>query len=243
MADVSRQQQDRPVREREHPERTCAVTRQTASPDLLIRFTYAPSGEVVPDLQQRLPGRGIWVGCRRGLVQQAIKRNAFARGLKADVTTAGDLDLRVDRLLEDAALQWLSLANKAGLVVAGQGKVDNLIASGLAAVLVQANDASEGGRDRLQRKHHAVARDVGRDPMTVEHFNVEQLSLALGRSNVVHAALAEGRATSSFARAAGRLVRYRSETPFDPGSELSNDTKELAKAETARAAVQKTGIV
>ena len=36
-------------------------------------------GEVIPDLRQELPGRGVWVGNNRGLVQEAVKRNLFAR--------------------------------------------------------------------------------------------------------------------------------------------------------------------
>ncbi len=46
----------------------CAVTRQVAPTDDLIRFVLSPTGEVVPDLKRKLPGRGLMgviVPCRR----------------------------------------------------------------------------------------------------------------------------------------------------------------------------------
>jgi hypothetical protein len=41
------------------PQRRCVATGRVADKDALLRFVVAPAGQLVPDLQQRLPGRGL----------------------------------------------------------------------------------------------------------------------------------------------------------------------------------------
>jgi len=41
-------------------ERKCVVTGDFLSRDELIRFVCDPEGKIVPDLAERLPGRGVW---------------------------------------------------------------------------------------------------------------------------------------------------------------------------------------
>ncbi|MFG3598432.1 DUF448 domain-containing protein [Bradyrhizobium sp. RDI18] len=44
------------------PKRLCAVTRESRDAGELIRWSCRLDGIVVPDLDRRLPGRGVWVG-------------------------------------------------------------------------------------------------------------------------------------------------------------------------------------
>ena len=60
-------------------DRTCIVTRDNHDPDDMIRFVAGPDNRVVPDLKRTLPGRGVWVGARYQLVEQAAVKNLFAR--------------------------------------------------------------------------------------------------------------------------------------------------------------------
>ena len=115
----------------------------------------------------------------------------------------------MDALLERDALQSLSMANKAGLVVAGAFKVDAAIGDGRVAALIQASDGAADGaakreqalRSRLGEAAAAVAR--------IKLFSSRQLDLALGKANVIHAALKSGAATSAFLARAERLRRFR----------------------------------
>jgi len=203
--------------------RLCAATRQALSPDDLIRFVAGPDGTIVPDLSRRLPGRGVWVTADKATVAQAVKANVFARSLKRAVRADAELPERLDQLLERRVLDALALAKKAGLVTTGFQQVDELVESGTAAVLVQAADAAEGGRERLARKFAAVARAQGRVAALVTSLSTEQLSLAMGRSNVVHAALINGGAGQRFWDEAERLSRYRFGTGTSCGPENAND--------------------
>jgi uncharacterized protein len=193
------------------PERTCAVSRTVLTPDRLIRFVLAPDGQVTPDLARRLPGRGVWVECSRSRVETAIKTGVFAKSLKQQVSVSPDLAERIDKLLLRRAIDALSLANKAGLVVSGFAKVDAAIVSGHCQMLVHAADAAVDGAGKLTRKLYAVwqARGTKGEPLVLDALTSADLSLAMGRANVVHAALTKGGAAANFLRDAERLQRYR----------------------------------
>lgn len=192
------------------PLRVCAVTRTAAQPSDLMRFVVSPDGEIVPDLGCRLPGRGVWVTPERRMVEQAMRLNSFAKSLKRQVKIPPDLAQRVETLLLRRAMDALSMANKAGVVTTGFAQVDSALQKGTTAILVHGLDAAAGGREKLDRKHAAISGSHGRSPQICLDLTVEQISLAIGGLNVVHAALNHGGAAKKFATEAGRLKRYRS---------------------------------
>lgn len=205
-----RRRGDRPEPgERETAHRLCALTRDELDPESLIRFVVAPSGDIVPDLERRLPGRGVWITSRKSVVAKAVKANVFAKSLKRQVQVSEDLPERIEALLVRRAMEAFSLANKAGLVTTGFAQVAALVETGHAAALAHGCDAAPGGREKLDRKFLAIARETGRRAPIVTTLSTEQLSLAMGRSNVVHAALIQGGATDRYLSEAERLERYR----------------------------------
>ena len=197
--------------------RTCVATRQTRPADELIRFVRAPDGTVVPDLKRRLPGRGVWVTAEAEAVRTAIKRKAFGRGFRSEVRVGPELVEQVDALLERGALEMLGMVNKAGHVVTGFAKVESAIMAGTAAGIIHAVEAAADGI----RKVRAALRRSGRDLPEVICFPGARLDLALGRSNVVHAALLAGPVSDAFLARVDLLVRYRGTA--SQGSDGAND--------------------
>jgi uncharacterized protein len=187
--------------------RRCALTRERRPKQDLIRFVLAPSGEIVPDLKERLPGRGVWVTAAHDRVAEAAKRNVFARALKTAVTAPTGLAEKVDRLLVEGALGALALANKAGEVVFGTAKVEEAIARSRVAALIHASDAAEDGCRKLDGKFRVTAR--GDTPAPIRIFSADELGLASGKTNVIHAALIQGGAAAKFLASASRAERYR----------------------------------
>jgi hypothetical protein len=159
---------------------------------------------VVPDLRRKLPGRGVWVSARSAIVDQAAKRQVFSRGFKGKAPAPADLAALVDRLLEEETLQFLSIVNKAGLVVSGAFKVEEAVRGGAAVGLINASEGSKHGVAKLDRL-------VGPGVARINLFSSGQLDLALGRTNVIHAALREGEASAAFLMKARRLAHYRDE--------------------------------
>jgi predicted RNA-binding protein YlxR (DUF448 family) len=188
------------------PERYCAATRTVRPIADMIRFVVGPDG-VVPDLKQKLPGRGIWITASRATLAEAIAGRAFARGFKRDVKVAADLLELTDRLLTRAALDALAMAAKAGLIAAGFGKTEAALERDEVAGLIQAQDA---GADGVSKLKSALRRRPDADQIAViAGFSTAQLDLALGRSNVVHAALLAGPASAAFLARYTRLERFR----------------------------------
>lgn len=196
-------------------ERLCVATRAVQPVSDLIRFVVGPAGEAVPDIKCKLPGRGVWVTATREALDDAIKRKAFARGFKRDVRLPTDLAARTDRLLEQSVLDALAMAGKAGLVAAGFGKAGAALERGNAVALVHATDASPDG----VRKLSATVRHGPSRPLPViEFLTSAQLDLALGRPNVVHAALLAGAASDTFLSRSQRLERFRTGGAGDRGN-------------------------
>src|ERR1700758_4924421 len=133
--------------------RMCAVSREVRPIDELIRFVVAPSGEVVPDLKRKLPGRGLWVAASRKAVAEAVRRHQFGKGFKRDVRVAPTLAGDTEILLARSAVDALAMAAKAGQVVSGFGKVEDALTGrqGRSAVqaLIHASDGSEDGIRKL----------------------------------------------------------------------------------------------
>jgi predicted RNA-binding protein YlxR (DUF448 family) len=194
--------------------RMCAVSREVRPIDELIRFVVAPSGEVVADLKRKLPGRGLWVSASRKMVAEAVRRHQFNKGFKREVRAAATLAADTEALLERFVADALAMAAKAAQVISGFTKVaDALERQGPGAVRALIH-ASDGAADGI-RKLDAMVRQNGRnngqsaDVRIVNVLTSEQLDLALGRSNVIHAALLAGPASDTFLSRSQILVRYR----------------------------------
>jgi len=188
-------------------QRRCAVTRVHRPKSDLIRFVVDPDGTVVPDLKERLPGRGVWLTADCDTVADAVKRKAFGRALKTDAKVPDGLAGQVGGLLKDAALGAFALANKAGAVIFGHAKVEEALQAARVAALVHASDAAADGCRKLDGKARAASQ--GRGLPAVRAFTADELGLASGRTNVIHAALIQGGAAQKFLAAATRAERYR----------------------------------
>ncbi|MFA5957536.1 RNA-binding protein [Hyphomicrobium sp.] len=191
------------------PERLCAVTRENRDARELIRFVLSPDGIIVPDLDRRLPGRGVWVGCDRKLVEKAVATQAFSKSLKMKAEAPADLADRVDGLIVKRVTGAFSLANKAGLAVAGFEKVFAALEKGPVRAVLHGADAAVDGRSKIDRKYKAIQADRGKPAAIVNVLTIAQMSLAIGRGSVVHAALTPGGLSDRFLEEAERLARYR----------------------------------
>jgi predicted RNA-binding protein YlxR (DUF448 family) len=191
--------------------RMCAVSREVRPIDELIRFVVAPSGEVIADLKRKLPGRGLWVSATHKAVAEAIRRNQFGKGFKRDVRVAPTLAADTENLMVRGLIEALAMAAKAGQVVAGFAKVEAALEAHQAVALIHAAD---GAADGIRKLDAIVRQNTGKGSESpefpvVDGLTSEQLDLALGRSNVIHAALLAGSAGKTFLSRSQILVRYR----------------------------------
>ncbi len=192
------------------PDRLCAATGEVRPVTDMIRFVVGPDGTVVPDIKRRLPGRGVWVTATREALGVAIARKAFARSFKRDLRAGKDLLTTTEQLLERAALESLAMTHKAGRIAIGFGKVEAALVRGLVLGLVHASDAARDGVRKLDAMRRHADDENGNKIAVIDTFTSAQLDLALGRSNVIHAALLAGPESAAFLARVASLARFRS---------------------------------
>jgi predicted RNA-binding protein YlxR (DUF448 family) len=188
-------------------ERMCVATRTVKPVADMIRFVIGPDGEAVPDLKSKLPGRGVWVTATHEALGDAIKRKALVRGFKREVRLPADLVARTENLLERTVLDALAIASKAGLVATGFTRVETALAQGQVVAVLHAAEAAPDGVRKLEgaRRRHPQAVPI----VVIGALTSAQLDLALGRPNVIHAALLAGPPSDTFLARLRRLERFR----------------------------------
>jgi predicted RNA-binding protein YlxR (DUF448 family) len=186
--------------------RRCIASGVSGDTSRMVRFVVGPDAQIVPDVDNRLPGRGLWLSANRDMIETAASKRLFSKAARSNVTVPANLADMVAELLRRRCLNQLGLARRAGLVTAGGEKVRAQIAAGRVAVLLEAADGSLSER----RKFTAQA------PTTpvVDAFTSSELGAALGRDNVIHVALAEGHLTRTFMDDAARYDGLRRPLTF-----------------------------
>jgi len=185
------------------PLRRCIATREVVPKESLVRFVVGPAGEAVPDIAGKLPGRGLWVKAERTALANAVAKNLFAKVARRPVNVPADLVDRTVALLSHRCLDLIGLARRAGQAICGFEKVRDALRHGRVRILLAAADGAADGRDKLK----ALAGDL---PLLAP-FTGAELSAALGRENVVHAALAPGRLAERLIVESARLTGLRAD--------------------------------
>lgn len=160
-----------------------------------------PEGRLVPDIAERLPGRGLWIAPRRDMIARALAKGLFAKAAKRAIQAPEDLAAQLESLLRRRCLETLAMARRAGEAVAGQDRVRGWLEAGRVRLLLEAKDASEGGRRRMI----ALAKALEDGTEVCQLFGAAELGRAFGRESVVHVAVASGGLAAKLSREAARL--------------------------------------
>lgn len=196
------------------PERRCIVTGEHGARGTLIRLALSPTGDVLPDVRARAPGRGAWIGVDRATLDQAVAkgklRGALARAFKgAPVTVPADLGDRVEDALRRAALERMGLEARASTLVTGSERIAEAARKGSLKLLLHASDASDDGTRRLAQAWRVGEGDEGSGRSgDVLPATRTMLSVALGRENVVHVGVIDNGAASRIALAVMRWCAF-----------------------------------
>jgi len=174
----------------------------------LLRFVTDPDGQVVPDVAAKLPGRGLWVEASKIAVGIAVEKKLFSRAAKTQLTAGADLAQRAEKALVARLLGDLGIARRAGSLVLGFDNVlRQLQGPKPPKVLIEAFDGSADGK----RKLYAAAHRLELDCVVIETLTSAELGLALGRENVIHAAVQRGGLADRLMFDAERLSGFRGE--------------------------------
>ena len=136
------------------------------------------------------------------------------------------MDLLAHRLKRIHPSPTLAMTAKAGQVVCGFAKVEAAIEGRQAIAVIHATDGAGDGIRKLNAKIDGAARRNAADSAdfpVVSVLTKDELDLALGRANVVHAALLAGPASKTFLARCQMLIRYRMTAGGKVSGTIRND--------------------
>ncbi|MEP2735851.1 MAG: DUF448 domain-containing protein [Erythrobacter sp.] len=209
------------------PERKCILSGEHSPRETLVRLAISPphadgSCDVLPDPHAKAPGRGAWIGVSRKVLEDAVAKGqlkgALARGFKGgNFNIPDDLPQRIEDALTGALKDRLGLELRSGFLIMGTSKIAETARSGRVSLLLHASDSSEDGRKKLDQAWRVGSEKEGSGMRGITlPLDRGALSVALGRTNVVHLALGEKRSAARVQSAITRLLHF---APIDLGSE------------------------
>ena len=204
--------------EKSCPERRCVLSGDTAPRETLVRLVASPAGLVLPDAHEKAPGRGAWVGVPRAEIESAQSagklKGALARAFKrGDLELPENLSELIENALTRALLDRLGLEMRVGRLILGTARIAEQARGGAVALLLHASDASEDGRKKLDQAWRVGREAEGSGERGIElPLDRDALSVALGRDNVVHLALADTAAAARVSKPLTRLMHYLGHT-------------------------------
>jgi uncharacterized protein len=133
-------------------ERTCLGCQKVLPKAQLIRLVCGPTGQVLPDIHAKLPGRGAYLCPLRSCAEQAFKRMRLREAFRREVTLApiDELVRAMARVMEERALGCIRIARKAGRVVSGYTQVSRALMSQPVACLLVAEDIARERRHEYE---------------------------------------------------------------------------------------------
>ena len=196
------------------PERRCVLSGRHAGRGEMLRLAISPDGDVLPDALAKAPGRGAWIGVDRTALAAALAngklKGALARAFKSGKLTISDgLPELAEKALIRALLDRLGLEMRAGRLILGSDRIANEARMGKVAALYHAADASDDGSRKLDQAFR-VGSDAEGTGLAGIRLPLDRaaLSVALGRDNVVHLALADRASAERVAIPLRRLLHF-----------------------------------
>jgi hypothetical protein len=204
------------------PERRCIVAGCSFPPEKMIRFVVGPDNQIVPDLDEKLPGRGFWLSAERHMVNTACEKKLFNKAARCSVTVEPDLTDALEAMLARRCLDRVSLARRAGQAIGGYDRVAERLKAGggkwRGGILLAASDGAADGRKKIKRL--ADNMDV------ISLFTSSELGNAIGTERTVHLIIESGGLAKTLRRDARRLAGFRQQdTAQDTAQDTIKNTK------------------
>jgi predicted RNA-binding protein YlxR (DUF448 family) len=187
--------------------RRCILTRMSLPTSRLVRFVVAPDRTVVPDVAEKLPGRGLWLRAERDIIDRACSTQLFARTSGENVVQPTDLSDRLEQLLAARCFDLIGLARRAGQAVSGYEKVraklrHKMTRHGVGAILLIASDGPSAAASRMDA--------LTQGAVILQAFDGAEIGAAFGRKRVVYAVIGCGQIADSLVVEMCRLEGLRS---------------------------------
>ena len=93
--------------------------------DDFIKISLSPDKKLVPDLYDKLPGKSIWVPCKKTIFNDLLNKEDLKSHFGVSEIFKPDLIFLIEKILRMKILSSISLAQKAGQLVIGLEQIKN----------------------------------------------------------------------------------------------------------------------
>lgn len=180
---------------------TCPVTGKAYDQAEMLRLVLAPDGRVVPDVRGCLPGQALWVEASAEALGRCL--DAVHQAFGANVVCAEGMAALVEAALVKHIQNCIALARRSSAAVAGFAKVEELLKTGRASLLIEAVDAGAADKTKLEKlagyHHIPVVRALTR----------EEMGIPMGKEASVHIALRNDALAAEIIKEMRRLAGFR----------------------------------
>ena len=181
--------------------RTCIASGHQRSKAGMVRFVIDPDDRPIPDLEENLPGRGIWLTADHGLIRRACDKNLFAKKARRRVLIDYDILELIVKMMVRRCTQNLGLARRAGQALFGFDRLKSALINHQEGYVFLAHD---GGL----KSHKKITHLSGRMPILCA-LTATEIGIAFGRNRVVYAFISPSGLGDSLFRDMSRLAGLR----------------------------------
>ena len=182
-------------------QRRCFVSHEKHPMEKLIRFVVSPDNKIVPDVEQCLPGRGLWLKAARDIVERACNKQLFEKFVRVNVEVDENLVEIVEKLLVRHCLNLIGLARRSGQAVAGFEKVKAFLSGREVCAVFCAFDCAFDSRKRMVKVAGAVP--------IVDVFSSMELGRIFDKNRTVYVAVVEKKLGMRLLVESKRLAGFR----------------------------------
>jgi len=138
------------------------VRREVLPREEMLRFVLDPQRELVFDVSEKLPGRGMWVSATPEALDEAVAKRLFVKAAKGAVKMPDNLPGLICERLKARTLELLGLCRKAGLAILGVENVKKVLGK---EKLVLGFEASDAQTPLFRKDEFPVCRLLSREEL------------------------------------------------------------------------------
>ncbi len=159
----------------------CIIKDKFFEKKLMLKLVLSPDGKIILDLNEKLPGKHIWISSERNSLIEAENRNLFSNffGIKKDENKK--ILINIISFLKKRIVQRISLARKSSYAICGYEKIKSALFLNKIDLLIQASDGSKKEKNRLKGKFY--------NKSLIECLKSSEIGVAFGRDYIIHAGI------------------------------------------------------
>tara|TARA_B100001057_G_scaffold475314_1_gene541968 strand:- start:536 stop:1114 length:579 start_codon:yes stop_codon:yes gene_type:complete len=159
----------------------CVIKGKAFEKKFMLKLVLSPDGKIILDLNEKLPGKHIWISSERNSLVEAESKNLFSNFFGISKDENKKILYSITSFLKKRIIQRISLARKSSFAICGYEKIKSALLQDKIDLLIQACDGSKKEKSRLRGKFY--------NKFLIECLKSSEIGVAFGRNYTIHAGI------------------------------------------------------